>query len=202
VVKQDRDEANLTVPIEGAIRERWSPVHFTDRPPTAGEIEALFEAARWAPSSMNEQPWRFLHATRESPEAFDRFLSCLMEDNAAWARHAGMLVLAAARTTFSRSGRENRHAWHDTGMAVENLLIQAAAMGLQGHPMAGFSRSRAIELFGIPGEFDPVVMVALGRPGEPGEGQGSGGRSKEDRRRRPIDELVFTDRWGEPSPRR
>ena len=190
----DQDQADQ---IHEAIRERWSPVHFSDRPITGGEIRTLFEAARWAPSSMNEQPWRFLHATRESPEAFDRFLSCLVENNAAWARNAAMLVLVVARTSFSRNGRENRHAWHDAGMAVENLLIQASAIGLQGHPMAGFSRSKAIELFGIPEEYETIVMVALGSPGEPGEEKDTASRSIEDRRRRPLDELVFTDRWGE-----
>jgi nitroreductase len=183
--------------IDASIRERWSPVHFTDRALAPEEVRALFEAARWAPSSMNEQPWRFLHAARDEPEAFERFVSCLVEQNAAWARHAAMLVLAVAATDFSRTGRENRHAWHDTGMAVENLLLQAAAMGLQGHPMAGFSRSKALELFGIPEGFEPVVMVALGAPGDPGEGVDTPARSKEARRRRPLDEILFTDRWGD-----
>jgi len=195
-------EQNLTVPIHNAIGERWSPVQFTDSSISDEEIEALFESARWAPSSMNEQPWRFLHATRESPEAFSRFLSCLTEDNAAWARHAAMLMLVTARITFSRSGRENRHAWHDTGMAVENLLIQASALGLQGHPMAGFSRSKAIEMFGIPEDYETVVMVALGSPGDSDEGNEVPTRSRKDRGRRPLDELVFTDRWGEPRSRR
>ncbi len=181
-----------------AIRERWSPTIFSDRPITSEELRTLFEAARWAPSSMNEQPWRFLHATRETPEAFDRLVSCLVEENARWARHAPLLVLIVARTRFTGNEKENRHAWHDAGMAAENLLIQASSMGMQGHSMAGFSRSMAIELFGIPEGFETIVMIALGFPGDAEEApEGVAVRQKEARARRPLEEIVFTDSWGE-----
>jgi len=182
-----------------AIRERWSPTIFSDRSVTSEELRTLFEAARWAPSSMNEQPWRFLHATRETPDAFERMVSCLVENNARWARHAPLLVLVVAGTRFSRNEREKRHAWHDAGMAAENLLIQASSMGMQGHPMAGFSRSKAIELFGIPEGFETVAMIALGYPGDLEQApEGIVARSKETRARRPLEEIVFSDRWGEP----
>ncbi|MFC1628571.1 nitroreductase family protein [Gemmatimonadota bacterium] len=181
------------------IRERWSPTLFSDRPVTGAELRTLFEAARWAPSSMNEQPWRFLHASRETPDAFERMVSCLVENNAQWAQHASLLVLVVAGSRFSRNERENRHAWHDAGMAAENLLIQASSMGMQGHPMAGFSRSKAIELFGIPDGFETVAMIAIGYPAELEETQeGVAGRQKESRSRKPLEEIVFTDRWGEP----
>ncbi|MFC1499736.1 nitroreductase family protein [Candidatus Zixiibacteriota bacterium] len=182
-----------------AIRERWSPTIFSERLITSEELRELFEAVRWAPSSMNEQPWRLLYATRETPDAFERMVSCLVESNAQWARHAPLLVLVAAGTRFSRNERENRHAWHDAGMATENLLIQASSMGIQGHPMAGFSRSKAVELFGIPDGFETILMIALGYPGDLEEApDGVEGRQKEARERKPLDETVFSDHWGEP----
>ena len=181
-----------------AIRERWSPTIFSDRPVTSAERRTLFEAARWAPSSMNEQPWRFLHAARETPEAFERMVSCLADNNARWAQHAALLVLVVVGTRFNMNERENRHAWHDAGLASENLLIQASSLGIQGHPMAGFSRSKAIELFGIPEGFETVSMIALGYPGELEDApEDIVARLKDERARRPLEEIVFTDRWGE-----
>ncbi len=191
-------ESILEITTLEAIRERWSPTFFSDRPVTGPELRALFEAARWAPSSMNEQPWRFLHATRETPEAFERMESCLVDNNAQWAQHAALLVMVVVGTRFSRNERENRHAWYDAGLASENLLIQASSMGMQGHPMAGFSRSKAIELFGIPEGFETVTMIALGYPGEREDApEDVVARQKDERSRRPLEEIVFTDRWGE-----
>ncbi len=187
-------------PAHELIMERWSPVVFSDRQVEREKLHSLFEGARWAPSSMNEQPWSFLVATRETPDEFDRMVECLVEGNALWARNAPALILTMARTQFERTGRENRHAWHDVGLATQNLLTQATAAGLHAHVMAGFSRSRAIELFEIPEGYDTVVMIAVGYLGDV-ENPPEGVREKgmEGRTRRPLEESVFTGKWGEPS---
>lgn len=139
-------------------------------------------------------------ATSQEREEFDRMLDCLHEDNARWAGHAPVLVLSVVKLGFESSGRENRHAWHDAGLATQNLLIQATAMGLHAHPMGGFSRSKAIELFQIPDGYDPVVMLALGYLGDPGNPpEGVEERDISRRSRRSTGEFVFTGRWGEIS---
>jgi nitroreductase len=187
--------------IEDLIARRWSPRAFQERPVEADKLKSLFEAARWAPSSSNEQPWRFLAATRDNPSDYDKLFSCLSEGNAKWVFRAPVLMLSVASLFFEDDGKPNRHALHDTGMAVENLVLQATALGLQAHQMAGYDVDKARRECQIPSGFEPVAMIALGYAGDPAilpdylrE------REVKPRERQPIRDFVFSADWGRPSP--
>src|SRR5262245_29146922 len=117
-------------PVHELIAARWSPYAFSDRPVARADLLSLFEAARWAASSYNEQPWSYLVATREDPEEFARALSCLVEGNQAWAKAAPVLALACTSLKFARDGRPNAAAIHDLGLASANLVLEATARGL------------------------------------------------------------------------
>lgn len=180
------------------IRRRWSPRAFADRPVEAETLRLLLEAAQWAPSSYNEQPWAFLVATREDPQEFERLLGCLVPFNQGWAKNAPVLMLSVARLAFERNGKPNRHAYHDVGQAAAQLTFQATALGLFVHQMAGIDAEVARETYCIPEGWDPVAAIALGYPGEP-ESLPDDLRSKEtaERRRKPLEDFVFSGAWGE-----
>lgn len=181
------------------IRNRWSPRAFLPRPVPPATLRVLLEAARWAASCFNEQPWRFIVATREQPEAYAKLLSILAEKNQRWAGTAPVLMLSAASRSFQHNQKPNRHHLHDTGAAAATMAIQAASMGLQVHQMAGFDTARAKEVFGIPEGFEPAAAIAVGYPG-PAELAGEEFRAGEmaPRVRRPVEEFVFGGTWGEP----
>lgn len=186
-------------PLNDLIRRRWSPRAFAPQPVEAEKLRTILEAARWAPSAMNEQPWSFVVATRDQDAEFEALLGCLVDANRAWARSAGALILSVARLRYSRDGRENRSALHDVGLATENLLLQAVDLGLFAHPAGGFDADRAREVFAIPEDHAPVAMVILGYPGDPSElPEPLRERELAPRTRRPLEEMVFTGRWGEP----
>ena len=151
--------------IHDLIRRRWSPRAFADRPVEPEKLGSLLEAARWAASSNNEQPWRFILATRERPEDFARLLGCLKESNQAWARLAPVLMLSVARLTFADDDDPNRHAFYDVGQAVATMAIEATALGLVIHQMAGFFPDKARALFEIPDGFEPATAIAIGYQG-------------------------------------
>ncbi len=196
-----KNAAKTEFPVHDLIRLRWSPRAFSDRPVDPEKLRSLFEAARWAPSSFNEQPWAYLMATREDPEGFARLLSVLMEGNIAWAQHAPVLMLSVAKLNFERNAKPNRHAFHDVGLATANLIVQATAMGLYVHQMAGFHAEKARELFAIPEGWEPVAAIALGYPGEPDSLPASlRDRELAPRTRKPLKEFVFTRRWGQTAP--
>ena len=188
-------------PIHDLHRRRWSPRAFDPHRAVEPEkLRSVMEAARWAPSSFNEQPWRFIVATREDPEQFNTILSCLMEGNQAWARHAPVLMIACAATHLARNGKPNRHALYDLGAAVAHLTLEATALGLYLHQMAGFYPDKAREAFAIPESVEPVSAIAMGYPGDPSA-------LPEDLRRReltpstrkPITDFVFERQWGQPA---
>src|SRR5438477_6293500 len=154
-------------PIEEILRRRWSPRAFSNRNVEAVKLLSLFEAARWAPSSFNEQPWSFIVATKENPEEHAQLLNCLMEKNQQWARLAPVLMVSIARLNFEKTGKPNRHAFHDVGLAMGNLLVQATVLGLFVHQMAGFSVDKVREVYQVGEGFDPVAAIALGYPAEP-----------------------------------
>jgi glutaminyl-peptide cyclotransferase len=149
------------------IRRRWSPRAFdASRPVTRDEQHQLFEAARWAPSSGNEQPWQFLVADRfEQPEAFAKLLSTLSETNQTWAKSAPLLILVSAHPEEAATQRPNPYAWYDTGQAVSMLTVQATSMGIGLRQMAGFNRNLARSVCGIKAPFQPVVLMAIGHVG-------------------------------------
>jgi nitroreductase len=185
--------------IEMLIRRRWSPRAFSDRTPDVETLQSVLEAARWAASCFNEQPWRFIVAQRQVENEFGRLLACLNESNQIWAKNAAVLMMSVARTTFSHNGQPNRHALHDVGLAVAQLTLQATALGLMVHQMAGFSSELARESYAIPFDHEPVAVLALGYLGEP-DGLPAELRAREvaDRSRRPQAEFVFTGTWGRP----
>jgi len=179
------------------IERRKSAMAYDDRKVSAGILRLVFEAARWAPSSFNEQPWRFIVGTRDDPDAHARVASCLSKGND-WARKAPVLVVAIASTNLSRNGRPNAYYAHELGLALQNLMVQATALGLASHPMGGFDKEKAAELLQVPEGYRPMTMVALGYPGDPAALSASD-RERElgPRRRKPLDELIFAGRFGE-----
>lgn len=188
-------------PIHDLLRRRWSPRAFADLAVEPEKLRSLLEASRWAPSSYNEQPWSFIVATREHPAEHERLLSCLVEGNQRWAKTAPVLMLSVAKLHFDRNGASNRHAFHDVGLAVENLIVQATALGLAVHQMAGFEVDKARELFRIPEGHEPVAAIALGYPGDP-ESLPKPLRERElaPSTRKPLEKFVFAGEWGQPSP--
>ncbi len=184
-------------PIEPLLQRRWSSRAFAPRPVGRDVLLRLFEAARWAPSSYNEQPWSYIVATQENPERLKEAQSVLTPGNA-WACKAPVLVCSVAHLTFARNGRPNRHALHDIGAASENLLLQATALGLFGHQMAGFDVEKARAVFQVPEGYEPVAMMALGYPAAL-ETLTAEERAHEERPRvrRPTEEFVFDGRFGD-----
>ncbi len=193
--------AETRYPIHDLLRQRWSPRAFADHAVEPEKLRSLLEAANWAPSCFNEQPWHFLLATRDDWANFERLLSCLIEGNVAWAKHAPVLLLSVARLNFAQSGKPNRHAFHDVGLAVGNLVIQATALGLAVHQMAGLHAEKARDVFQIPQGYEAVTAMALGYPGTP-ESLAEKLRQRElaPRTRRSLAEFVFAAQWGRPSP--
>lgn len=184
-------------PIHDLLRRRWSPRAFSSRPIPAESIRSLLEAARWAPSSFNAQPWRFLIATRDDEPAFERMLDCLVEGNQAWARHAPLLMLTVARLAFD-DGKPNRHALHDVGQAAAHLTVQAMALGLFVHQMAGIQADKIRETYGVQEGHEPVTAIAVGYPGDAGDlPDRLREREHAERRRKTLDEIAFSGAWGD-----
>ncbi|MDF0642572.1 MAG: nitroreductase family protein [Nitrospira sp.] len=193
--------AESQYPIHDRLRRRWSPRAFAERPLEAEKVRSLFEAARWAPSSNNEQPWRFLAATRDAGTDYDRLLACLNEGNRKWVYRAPLLILSIAGLHFEDDDKPNRHAFHDTGLGAENLVLQAVALGLVAHQMAGFDVERARSTCLIPPGYEPVAMIAVGYPGDPAVlPEFLREREMKPRDRKPIGEFVFSSQWGLVSP--
>lgn len=153
-------------PINGLFTERWSARAFASQPIADQTLMSLFEAASWAASSMNEQPWLYYYVHKED-DNFQKFVECLLPGNAGWAQHAAVLLLSLAKKTFAGNGAINRHALYDTGAANTNLMLQATEHGLTGHQMGGFDYDKTREVFQLPEDIEPVVFIALGYPGLP-----------------------------------
>jgi nitroreductase len=192
----DVKKARPDHPIDDLIASRWSPYVFADRPVPEEDLRSLFEAARWAASSYNEQPWRYIVATTADPEEFERILSCLVELNQAWAKHAPVLALGVVSSQFERNGNPNRVANHDLGLASANLTLEATKRGLSVHQMAGIEPERARELYHIPEPFEAFTALAIGYPGEADADDDLGKRDLSPRTRRPLAEFVFAGDWG------
>lgn len=188
-------------PIHDLLRLRYSPLAFSPQPVEPAVLASLFEAARWAASSYNDQPWAFVVATRDRPDEYQRLLSCLVEGNRVWAGNAPVLVLAAARAAFAHNTKPNRHAYHDVGLAVGNLLVQATAGGLAVRQMAGILPDVARQTLGLPEGWDAVTGVAIGYPGDPAAlPENLRQREAAPRKRKPLSEFVFRGNWGGELP--
>jgi nitroreductase len=163
-------------------------------------LQSLFEAAQWAPSCFNEQPWRYLVATQDEPEDFQTMLGCLVPKNQRWARGAPVLMLSFAKKTFTQSGKPNKWGLHDVGLASENLVIQAMAEGLFVHQMAGYDAEKVRKTYGVPDDFEPAAAIAIGYPAGPEAAPEEFQEAERaPRLRRRLDELFFSELWGKPS---
>lgn len=194
-------QAPADVAINPLLAGRWSPYAFAERPVAPEDLRALFEAVRWAPSSYNAQPWHYLLATRENPEEFARLLSCLVEPNQAWAKFAPVLALGISRLNFSHNNKPNRAALHDLGLASAQLLVEATARGLAVHQMIGILPDKARELYQVPEGFEILTGLAIGYAGDPKRlPEGMQDRDAARRPRKPVQEFLFSGKWGEVSP--
>jgi len=181
------------------IRERWSPYAFSPAPVEEFKLKAMFEAAGYAPSCNNEQPWIFVYTTQAEEKTFSDYVEFLTGSNQVWAKEAYALVVSMARTSFGKTGKINRYAFHDTGMAVSNLLMQALAMDLYVHQMGGFSTEKVKSYFGLDESIEPVAVMAVGYMGDgytlPDE------LVKRDEQRRPrkqVNEYAFKNKLSNP----
>ena len=192
-------KAPVEQPVNELIAGRWSPRALSPRRIDRATLATLFEAARWAPSCFNEQPWRYLFATQDDPAAFETLASLLVPGNA-WAKNGYLLALSVAHLVFARNNRPNPHAWHDVGAASENMFLQASELGLYMHEMAGFDRERATALLAPDAQLEPVAMIAIGYPGDPAslaEPQRAGETAP--RTRMPVSAFAFEGAWGKPA---
>lgn len=188
-------------PIQKLLAERWSPYGFDDRPVPETDLRSLFEAARWAASSYNEQPWSYLVATRENPPEFARLLSCLADANQAWAKTAPVLVLGVVSLQFAKNKQDNRAAVHDLGLAAGNLVVEATARGLSVHQMIGILPEKAREVYQIPEHFEAWTALAIGYKADPAMlADALKERDLAPRQRKRLSQFVFTGHWGQPSP--
>lgn len=156
--------------VNKAIKNRWSPRAFSNEHVTNEMIELLFEAARWAPSAMNEQPWKYFYVRRENQKVFNDITQFLMGINPGWAKNAQVLIISVAKLNYDYKNTPNNNAIHDIGAANVSLAIQAAEMGLQVHQMAGFDKNKASEYLKLePENFKPITIFAVGFPGDPNQ---------------------------------
>src|SRR5689334_18079647 len=190
-------QASPDHPIHELLARRWSPYAFADRSVSEDDLRSLFEAARWAASSYNEQPWSYLVATKADPAEFDRLLSCLVEGNRAWAEAAPVLVLGCTSQYFARNGKPNAAAVHDLGLASASLTLEATARGLFVHQMIGILPDKARELYRIPEGVQPLTGLAIGYAADPDAlPEKYRERDLATRGRRPLAEFVFGREWG------
>jgi nitroreductase len=188
-------------PIHDLVAERWSPRAFSDKAVPPDVLQSLFEAARWAPSSSNEQPWVYIAARKEDAEAFEKLLGVLVPTNVLWAKNAPVLGLAVAELAFAKSGSPNRNAQYDVGAASAWLTVEATSRGLYVHQMGGFEAEKAREVFEIPTGWQPIAAMAIGYPGDAESlPQPLLDREKAPRTRKPLSTFVMSGKWGQKAP--
>jgi nitroreductase len=184
-------------PIHELLVKRFSPYGFSDRPVAKADLLSLFEAARWAPSSYNEQPWTYIVATREEPEEYARVHSCLVEGNQGWAKNAPVLAIGCANLNFVRNGKPNAAAVHDLGLASANLSVEATARGLCVHQMIGIDRDKVRATFNVPLDVEPITGLAIGYAADPETlPEPVRQRDTSPRSRKPLSQFVFGGQWG------
>lgn len=195
--------AETSVPVHDIIGNRWSPRAFDSRPIEREKLKALFEAARWAASSYNAQPWYYIVGTKDDAANYKKVLDCFVEFNQGWAKSVPVLALSVAQLNFAMPDNKapNRHAFHDVGQASANLALQAHDLGLEVHQMAGILPDKAREIFGIPAGYEAVAGIAIGYPGDPASlPDGLRQRELDKRSRKALDSFVFSGKWGQKAP--
>ena len=187
--------------IQPLLKRRWSPRAFGHQPVEREKVLRLLEAARWAASSNNEQPWTYLVATKDQPEDFAKLLACLVPGNQAWAKDAPVLMISICKTFFDRNQKPNVVAQHDVGAASAQLTMEATDQGLFVHQMAGIDHEKIRADFQLPPGHEPVAALAIGYPGNPDElAEPYKSRESAERTRKPLSQFVYTGTWGKPSP--
>lgn len=187
-------------PVHDLIARRWSPRAFAPKPVPVETLRSVLEAARWSPSSYNEQPWRLIVATRADAAAFDRMLKCLVPKNQEWAHAAPVLMIMCFKSAFTHNNTPNRVAMYDAGAAAAQLSIEATARGLVVHQMAGIDPALCRSTYAIPEGFEPVTALALGYEGDPASlPEWARGAERAPRERKPMKDIVFADTFGKPA---
>ena len=193
-------QASPDHPIHEFIARRWSPYAFADRAVASADLRALFEAARWAASSYNEQPWSYIVATKAETALFERVLSCLVEANQAWAKAAPVLGLGCTNLKFALNGKPNAAAVHDLGQASASLTFEATSRGLYVHQMIGILPDKARVAFRLPEGVQAVTALAIGYLADPSVlPEAIGARDLSPRQRKPLAKFVFGEEWGQAS---
>jgi nitroreductase len=192
-------QAQTSEEVLPGVRDRWSPRAFADREVSMTDLTKVFEAARWAPSSNNEQPWRFIVGLRGS-ETYRKIGSALVEFNRLWALKAPVLILGVAKRGFSKDNSANGYHLFDLGSATGFITLQATALGLVTHQMAALDKNAARKALGVPDEFEIGSAMALGYLGEPSTLPNEKMINQETapRTRKPLSEIVL-GAWGEPA---
>ncbi|MBC2595802.1 nitroreductase family protein [Ruficoccus amylovorans] len=192
--------AHTEHPVMEVIKERYSPYIFSGDPVEKDKLLSCLEAARWAASGFNEQPWRYIVADRGDSETWKKALSCLVEANQAWAKNAGVLILACAKKTFTYNGAPNPTYHHDLGLAGATLTLQAQALGLHVHMMAGIDADAISKRYEVPEDYVPLTAIAIGYADKPENGDPElAKRDQGARERKPFKEWVFGVTWGKSS---
>lgn len=187
-----QNPANTDFEIHDLIKNRWSPVAYKQNDSLSKEtVDSLLEAARWAPSSYNEQPWSYIVGFR-GDETHSQLASTLAEGNS-WAKEAPVLILSVAKNKFALNGKENRHAMYDTGAANTLMHIQATAMNLAFHQMGGFDLEKVRTYFNISDDFTPASMIAIGHQDLNNAPEDLASRDQAERKRKPHQEMYFAN---------
>jgi nitroreductase len=193
---QEKNVNPVEYPVIEPIAKRWSPRAFSSKPIDQHTLNTLFEAARWSASSYNEQPWRFIVASKEHNHHYQKMLTVANEWNQKWASLAPVLILTIAKTHFSHNQKPNKHAWYDLGAAVTSLSLEATKHNIFVHQMAGINPDYAKESFGIPEGYEVVSLLAVGYLGQikdlPEEFHK--GETRE-RTRKALNEIVFYENF-------
>ena len=192
-------EADNSYPINPLSKRRWSPRAFADRPVEREKLQSMFEAARWTPSSGNQQPWRFIVGIKPD-ETWNKIFSCLDDGNQLWAYLPPVLMISCGRKLMNSGEGLNGKYQYDTGQAVAHLTFEATSLGLFVHQMGGFYPEKAVEVFRIPEEYEPLTAIAVGYMGEPELLNGYNYKREFDpRKRRESKDSVFSGFFGNPS---
>ncbi len=192
--------AQTAVPLNLLLQDRWSPRSFQQKPVSRTDLTAILEAARWAPSCNNGQPWRFIVATSDDAAGYEAALQGFNERNQRWAKTAPVLVFTCARKTFEANGNPNGYAGYDTGAAAAMLTVEAEARGLRVHQAAGIEKDKIRATYGVPEEFDVISGLTIGYQGDPDAlPEDLSGREKEPRARKPLSEIAFAGKFGAPA---
>lgn len=180
------------------IKDRWSPRSFSAKPISDSDLASILEAARWAASAYNEQPWVYIVAKKENKDQFEKILSCLVEFNQGWAKNAQVVMLGFARKNFVRGEKYNPTHAHDLGLASSQMLLEAMNRNIFTHQMSGILPEKIRDIYNVPTEYEPITALAFGYMGDLSdlsddlkEGEMA------DRNRKPLAEFVFERNWGE-----